>query len=110
MFARQADPCADKPVLRKKMAYLEEQVNCGRADWIDSADPRKGIIARELLPIFERPVETVGCESLDGSSYFNLKRVPTSPEWKNPTIPRPAAKPEFRENWDWEHEPTQLSA
>lgn len=61
MFARRSNPSVDKPILRKKMAYLRGQVRSGVADWIDPFDPRKGIIAREMLHFGERaiPVETV---------------------------------------------------
>ncbi len=43
------------------MNYLEEQVRTGVADWVDPADPRQGIIAREMLHFGEKalPVETI---------------------------------------------------
>lgn len=87
MFARRSNPAIDKPILRKNLSYCEEQVRYFMADWVDPFDPKKGIVALEMLASGKR-LETVECESLDGSSYFNLKRVPTAPEWKNPTLPR----------------------
>lgn len=61
VFARRTSPSTAKPILRKSMKYLEEQVDSGVADWIDRADPRQGIVAREMLHFGERalPVETV---------------------------------------------------
>lgn len=68
------------------MKYCEAEVACGNCAWVDPLDHKKGIIALEMLPSGKR-LETLECESID-ASYFNLKRVPTSPEWKNPTLPR----------------------
>lgn len=40
----------DKPIVRKKMAYLEAQVASFVADWVDEGDHSRGIVAREFLP------------------------------------------------------------
>lgn len=49
MFARRSNASIDRPIMRKSMAYLEMQVGEGQADWVDSAEKRSGIIARDLL-------------------------------------------------------------
>ena len=54
VFARGANPSIDRFILKKSVAYVEQQVEEGRADWVDVADPRKGIICRELLYFGER--------------------------------------------------------
>jgi hypothetical protein len=50
VFARRSNPAVDPPIVRKSLSYLQAQVCDGLADWVDSADPTKGIIAREILP------------------------------------------------------------
>ena len=61
VFARRSNPAISRPILRKSLAYAEEQVRFGSADWVDSLDHAKGIIAREMLPSGKMfvPAETV---------------------------------------------------
>ena len=54
VFARGANPRVDAPILRKSKTYVEQAVNDGRADWVDPADHKKGIVCREILYFGER--------------------------------------------------------
>lgn len=56
MFARGSNAAIDRPIVRKSFVYCERQVSDLLADWVDSADPVKGIIAREFLPRETPPV------------------------------------------------------
>lgn len=49
VFARGSNPAIDREILRKSKSYIENEVKAGRADWVDPADPRKGILCRETL-------------------------------------------------------------
>lgn len=49
IFPRKSNPAVDRPVVRKKMVYLEAQVAQLLADWVDSSDKSKGIICRDML-------------------------------------------------------------
>jgi hypothetical protein len=49
VFGRGADPRKHRPLVRKSMVYLEEQVSSGVADWVDARDHKQGIVAREVL-------------------------------------------------------------
>lgn len=66
VFARRSNPSVDRPFLKKSLFYVTEQVNAGRADWVDPARPEKGIICRELLYFGEpaQRVETVAISKL----------------------------------------------
>lgn len=61
VFARRANPSIDRPIIRKSKSYVTEQVEFGRADWVDPRKPELGIVCREMLYFGEReiPVETV---------------------------------------------------
>lgn len=61
VFARRANPSIDRPILKKSFSYVTDQVNAGRADWIDRLKPQRGIICREMLYFGERHefVETI---------------------------------------------------
>jgi len=67
VFARRANPCVDRPILRKSLKYVTEQVESGRATWVDPDDPAQGVLCRETLYFGEReiPVETVTLDSGD---------------------------------------------
>jgi hypothetical protein len=54
VFSRRSNPSIDPPILRKSRSYVDEQVAAGRAVWVDPADPRKGIICRDLLHLAPR--------------------------------------------------------
>lgn len=49
VYPRGANPRVDRPILRKSFTYCEDQVARGNADWVDTQDPLKGIVCRELL-------------------------------------------------------------
>jgi len=49
VFARRANPSADRPIVKKSESYADAQVAAGLADYVDPKDKRKGIIAREYL-------------------------------------------------------------
>jgi hypothetical protein len=56
VFAKGAEPSIDRRIQRKSMSYITEEVTRGRADWVDSADRRKGIICREMLWLGLKPL------------------------------------------------------
>lgn len=49
VFARGSNPAVDQPNQRKSESYGREEVDAGRADWIDPADHSKGIRCRAFL-------------------------------------------------------------
>jgi hypothetical protein len=49
VFARGANPRIDRPNQRKSLAYATEEVEAGRADWIDKNNHAEGILCREFL-------------------------------------------------------------
>ena len=95
VFARRSNPAVDRPILRKSRAYVEEQVNRGAAFWVDSCDPRKGIMARDMLhfdlkalPQLESRLEYFPAE-LPGV-YFQQPKTSSQPSFLS-----------IREGWDW---------
>lgn len=100
MFSRRSDPAKARPILRKSLNYVTEQVESGRATWVDPSDPAKGIVCRELLHFGNReiPVETVGPESLT-DQMMGLKFV-------GPRNPLPHFTSNLGPNcpWDWSQE------
>jgi hypothetical protein len=49
VFARGSNPAIDRRIQKKSLSYATGEVEAGRADWVDPADPAKGIICREFL-------------------------------------------------------------
>lgn len=49
VFARGSNPAIDQPNQRKSESYGLDEVNAGRADWIDPDDHAKGIVCRAFL-------------------------------------------------------------
>lgn len=49
VFARGSNPAIDRPNQRKSERYGHEEVEAGRADWIDPDDHAKGILCRAFL-------------------------------------------------------------
>jgi hypothetical protein len=49
VFARGSNPAIDRPNQRKSENYGQEEVDTGRADWIDAADHSQGILCRAFL-------------------------------------------------------------
>ena len=93
VFPRGSNPRVDRPILRKNRTYVEEQINLGLADWVNLADPRQGIIARELLRFGPKaqpdPVYTFSPAELPG-----LRFVPP-PNTAHPSMAS------IRAGWDW---------
>lgn len=49
VFSRGSNPAIDRPLQRKSLSYATGEVEAGRADWVDPADPAKGILCRAFL-------------------------------------------------------------
>jgi hypothetical protein len=49
VFARGSNRAIDRPNQRKSESYGQEEVDAGRADWIDPNDHRQGILCRAFL-------------------------------------------------------------
>lgn len=105
VYARRANPAYDRPILKKSLAYVTEQVESGRAAWVNPLDPAKGIKCREVLYFGEREVrvETVDLGEFPISDRtLNLKFIgPKNPLTRfisnlGPNCP-----------WDWSLEPIQ---
>lgn len=106
VFRRGADPRSERPILRKSKSYVEDQVDHGRADWVDDDDHSKGIICRERIYVGPReiPVETVDVSSIPPDA--GLKYIPPK-SWKNPDIARVHRQTMIAasQSWDWSAEP-----
>ena len=46
IFSHQANPAVDRPLLRKKRAYVEELVESGRAHYLDADNKFLGVVLR----------------------------------------------------------------
>lgn len=108
VFARRANPAFDRPILKKSLNYVTEQVESGRATWVDPLDPAKGILCREVLYFGERaiPVETVSvCDIPLSDKAMGLKFIPPKMA-QNPTLPRVQSENLLAacERWDWSTE------
>lgn len=99
VFARRANPAVDRPIQRKSKFYADGEVAAGRADYIDPANPVKGIICRELLYFGERKLQA---EPDDCPNAFRangeLRGVKFIPP---PNDPRLAILAAIRAGWDW---------
>ena len=49
VFARGRNPAIDRPNQRKSLSYATEEVNAGRADWVNPDDHAQGIVCRAFL-------------------------------------------------------------
>ena len=109
VFARRTNPSIDKPILRKKMKYLEDQVASGVADWVDSREPRRGIIAREMLHFGDRalPVATV---EISTDYQWRLDGELRGVRFVSPTTTSKPSVAAIREGWDWSKESALLTA
>ena len=93
VFSRGSNPSADRPILRKKLPYLADQVRAGLADPVDPGDLRKGIIARELLRFGTKP-QPEPVYSFSPAELPGLRFVPP------PNTARPSMA-SIRAGWDW---------
>jgi hypothetical protein len=76
VFARGSNPAIDPPNQRKSISYASEEVEFGRADWVDRADPAQGIVCRAILYSGELLI-TAAPESL--SKLARPRRCPLPP-------------------------------
>ena len=84
VFARGSNPAIDRRILVKSRFYAEQEVREGRADWVDSSDPRKGIICRELLRfgprelpmLISRARRILPPTEVEGTKYVGPQRGP----------------------------------
>jgi hypothetical protein len=95
----------DRAFLRKSSSYAMEQVAAGRADWVDSADPAKGIVVREL--IYFGP-KTTSIPLVDDSRPCNdralgLRFIPAANAGQTLGHVHPSILCS-RDNWDWSKE------
>lgn len=92
VFARRTNPSIDPPLVRKSLSYGEEQVARGLAYWVDAADPRQGILCRELFqfappaiaPEPAKHQQQLNCAELPGLHF----RPPLSASRKRRAFPR----------------------
>jgi hypothetical protein len=109
VYPRGADPRVARPILRKSHYYAAEQVLACRADWVDSEDPRKGIVPREFLPsgkVYGASAEQIELlEELGPPPDAGLRFIPPPME-QNPTLPRINIDPlcTAAPSWDWSYE------
>jgi hypothetical protein len=104
VFARGANPRVDRFILKKNFNYCSDQVDLGRADWVDPHDARKGIIAREVLFFGERTVPQKSDEAsfnpfFAGGELRGIVFIDPNPA-RNHEVMR----------WHWENSQRQLSA
>ena len=93
VFAR-----SGRRILRKSRSYVETEVLAGRADWIDSQDPSKGILCRELLSFGPK---------LEIASPAPFMPVLELPGLK--FIPPPNQTPFALKVWHWIHSENEIA-
>lgn len=82
MFSRGSNPAIDCPNQRKSMSYASEEVEHGRADWVDRNDRAKGIICRAFLYSGQQ-VHRLESADAGSSPMPRLKWLPPQDErWK----------------------------
>ncbi len=103
VFARHANPRVDTPILRKSITYIQEQIDKGRAHWVDVGNPRKGIVCREMLNFGGRPKDEPESESTHIFAELPGKKVIPAKMQQNPTLPRLHIDPLriAATRWDW---------
>jgi hypothetical protein len=108
VYPRGANPRLARRILKKSLAYAENEVRNHRADWADPADPSKGIVPREFLAsgkVYSATPEQI--ERLTSPPPdAGLKFIPPLMQ-KNPTLPRITVSALFiaAPHWDWTMEP-----
>lgn len=103
VYPRGSNPRIARRMLKKSVAFAENEVRHARADWVDPADPRQGIVPREFLASAKVYSSTPDqLEATGPPPDVGLKFIPPT-VWKNPTLPRinlsslVASAPD----WDW---------
>lgn len=56
VFARGSNPAIDRRIQRKSLQYATDEVEAGRADWVNPEDHSQGVICRAILYSGERLV------------------------------------------------------
>jgi len=71
IFGCRSNPAIDKPILRKKLAYIEELISDHRAFWIDANQKYLGVMLRAKLLLtrdgYERAINTPAGSGFDTS-------------------------------------------
>jgi len=49
VFSRGSNPAIDRPLVHKSLSYAAEEVESGRADWVNPDDHTQGILCRAFL-------------------------------------------------------------
>jgi hypothetical protein len=96
VFARRSNPSVDSPILRKSKTYIEAQVAAALANWVDPADPRKGIIAREMLYFGQREFQA---ETADLTTFPAIELPGLHLEF--PKNCEGVSMASVRGNWEW---------
>src|SRR5690348_4359903 len=68
IFSHRSNPAIDKPILRKKLAYIEELIVNRQGVWIDPAQKHLGIMLRAQL-LLTRDHYTSTLERAAGSGF-----------------------------------------
>lgn len=105
MYPRGANPRLARRMVNKSLSYAEQQVREHRADWVDSTDPKQGIVPREFLASGKVYSATPSLLDLSPPPDIGLKFIPP-PFFKNPTLPRINIHSllESAPGWDWKYE------
>ena len=110
VYPRGSDPRSARRILSKSLSYAQEEVRNCRADWVDPADPRKGIVPREFLAsgkVFAAAPSDLA--DLKRRFVANVRyRQPDRPtNYTNNDIAavRIHAKSVVQRTWDWQMEP-----
>ena len=98
VFAPRSNPSVSRPILRKSKTYVAEQVESGRADWVDSEDQSKGILCRELLNFGPK------LEIASPAPYMPVLELPGLK-----FIPPPNQTPFALKVWHWIHSENEIA-
>lgn len=97
VFSAASNPNIDKPIQRKSHSFACEQVRAARADWVDVANPSRGIVCRKLLYFGEKKFipEKVDSGKMPPAEVEGLRFK--GPRGENSQIPRSRFLPRHRE-------------
>lgn len=86
VFARGSNPAIDRPNQRKSESYGQEEVDAGRADWIDPDDHAEGILCRAFLYSGEtlKPAAPEQLKKLRSGSLRSLPPLEVSSKFDDP--------------------------
>lgn len=109
VYPRGSDPRIARRILSKSLFYAQEEVRNYRADWVDPADPRKGIVPREFLPsgkVYAADPDELA--ELKTRFVANCSFQPDRPtHYQNEKIAAVRIHPKsvVMGKWDWQMEP-----